>query len=50
VVAAILGAIFLAWSLYGLRRESGRAWARGVFLGSIAYLTLLFTALAVSAG
>jgi protoheme IX farnesyltransferase len=47
VVAAVLGAGFLAWSLTGLRAGAGARWARGLMLGSIAYLTLLFGALAL---
>lgn len=46
-VAAILGAAFFAWSLYGLRREAGNRWARQLFIASLVYLPLLFAALAV---
>ena len=49
VVAVILGATFLAWTLSGLRASAGTAWARGLFRFSLAYLTLLFVALGVFA-
>ena len=44
--AAILGAAFFGWSLWGLRAEAGNRWARQLFLGSLVYLPLLFAALA----
>lgn len=47
VVAALLGAAFLGWSLLGLRRDPGPAWARREFLLSLVYLTGLFGALGV---
>jgi protoheme IX farnesyltransferase len=46
-VAAVLGVVFLGWSLTGLRAGAGARWARGLMLASIAYLTLLFGALAL---
>jgi protoheme IX farnesyltransferase len=49
VVAAILGATFLAWTLAGLRRTAGTPWAKGLFRFSLAYLTVLFIALGVFA-
>ncbi|MBI2893236.1 MAG: protoheme IX farnesyltransferase [Deltaproteobacteria bacterium] len=49
VVAAILGATFLAWTIAGLRTPRHRAWATGLFRFSLAYLTLLFVALGVFA-
>jgi len=45
--AGLLGAAFLAACLYGLRPSADRRWARGVFLGSLAYLTLLFAMLVI---
>lgn len=47
--AGLLGAAFVTWTLIGLRRQHAGRWARGVFLGSIAYLTLLLAALLVGA-
>jgi protoheme IX farnesyltransferase len=48
VAAAIGGAVFFAWGVYGLVRESaGRSWARSLFLVSLVYLTTLFVVLAV---
>jgi heme o synthase len=45
VIASVLGAAFLGWSLLGLRRDPGPAWARREFLLSLVYLTGLFGAL-----
>lgn len=45
VLASILGAAFLGWSLLGLRRDPGPTWARREFLLSLLYLTGLFGAL-----
>lgn len=49
VVAAVLGATFLAWTFAGLRPSAGTPWARGLFRFSLAYLTILFVALGVFA-
>lgn len=49
VVAVVLGATFLAWTLAGLRPTAGTTWARGLFRFSLAYLTILFVALGVFA-
>ena len=49
VVALILGATLLAWTLAGLRPTAGLVWARGLFRFSLAYLTILFVALGVFA-
>jgi protoheme IX farnesyltransferase len=47
--AAILGALMLGWGLAGLRRPAASvAWAKGLFLASIAYLPLLFALLIAS--
>ncbi len=45
--AAVLGAGFLGWSATGLQAGAGKRWARGLMLASVAYLTLLFAALAL---
>jgi len=45
MVAGVMGALFLAYAVRGLRSESGPRWARGLFSYSIVYLTLLFAAL-----
>lgn len=45
VLASILGAAFLGWSLLGLRSDPGPKWARREFLLSLIYLTGLFGAL-----
>lgn len=47
VVAGIGGALFAALCVSGLRAEAGNRWARAVFLASLAYLPLLFAALAI---
>lgn len=49
VLAAVLGLGFFGWSLTGFRATAGTRWARGIMLGSIAYLTLLFLALGLDA-
>lgn len=45
-VAAVLGAALAAYALAGLGKAGGR-WARNLFLGTLAYLTLVFAALLV---
>ncbi|WP_394847576.1 heme o synthase [Pendulispora brunnea] len=49
VTAFVLGCVFLGWASYGLRETSGNKWARSLFFYSIAYLVLLFIALAADA-
>ena len=49
VAALVLGVAFLAWTLIGLRGQHIGRWARGVFVGSIAYLTLLLVVLLLGA-
>lgn len=49
-VAAALGLVFLAWALRGYVTVNQGKWARGLFLYSLVYLTLLFTALVIDAG
>jgi protoheme IX farnesyltransferase len=47
-VALVLGVGLFAWSLTGLRHDApAQRWARNFFLGTLAYLTLLFAALFV---
>lgn len=48
-VAGTLGLVFVAWAVTGLRPQASARWARGLFLGSLGYLTLLFAALIVAA-
>ncbi len=45
--AAVLGAGFFAWAMWGLRADAGNKWARQLFLASLVYLPLLFAALAL---
>jgi protoheme IX farnesyltransferase len=47
--ASLLGTVFLGFSLGGLRRGTGGAWARRTFLYSLVYLTLLVTVLLLDA-
>lgn len=49
VVAALAGLALLGYALVGLRGAGGR-WARNLFLGTLAHLTLLFAALLVLPG
>ncbi len=48
--ALVLGAVFLAASLMGLRPHAGRRWARGLFYTSLVYLPLLCAAILLDAG
>jgi len=49
VTSFLLGCGFLGWASYGLRERAGNRWARSLFFYSIAYLVLLFVALAADA-
>lgn len=50
LVAALgLGALFFGVGAWGLRRDAGNRWARGLFFTSILYLTGLFAALTIGA-
>ena len=49
-IATALGLVFMAWALRGYVAANQGRWARGLFLYSLVYLTLLFTALLVDAG
>ena len=48
-VALIADAVFLAWGLYGLLAPVDGSWARRLFLISLAYLPIIFFALALDA-
>jgi heme o synthase len=45
--ALVLGAVFIAWTAAGFRRAAAPTWARGLFLYSLVYLTVLFVAIAL---
>jgi protoheme IX farnesyltransferase len=48
LAATLLGAVFIGWAAAGFQRRATAApWARSLFVYSILYLTLLFTALAL---
>jgi protoheme IX farnesyltransferase len=47
IVAGLGGLVFAGLCIAGLRREAANRWARAVFLASLAYLPLLFAALAI---
>ena len=47
VTALVLGFLFFTAALAGLRQQAGVKWARGVFLLSLVYVTVLFGALMV---
>jgi protoheme IX farnesyltransferase len=47
VTALVMGALFFAAAVAGLRPAAGTKWARGVFLLSLLYVTVLFGALMV---
>ncbi len=49
ITAFVLGCGFLGLASYGLRERAGDRWARVLFFYSIAYLVLLFIALAADA-
>ena len=49
VAAALLGALFLGWALRGHSPKARAGWARGLFLASLGYLTLLYAALIAGA-
>ncbi len=49
IAASLLGAMFLGVGLYGLRRGTGRVWARGLFGTSLIYLVGVFAALVLDA-
>lgn len=50
LVAALgLGALFFGVGAWGLRKDAGNRWARGLFFTSIIYLTGLFAALTIGA-
>jgi protoheme IX farnesyltransferase len=47
VVAGVSGLAYFAWSLTGFKAGAGTRWARGMMLGSIVHLSLLFVVLAL---
>ncbi|MBK8253824.1 MAG: protoheme IX farnesyltransferase [Polyangiaceae bacterium] len=47
VSALLLGGVFVAFAIAGLRQAAGHRWARGLFAASIVYLVLLMAALSV---
>jgi len=47
VCSGVLGAIFVWKAAKGFRAANPSKWARGIFLYSLIYLTLLFAAVAV---
>jgi protoheme IX farnesyltransferase len=47
LAALLTGAAFTVHGLMGLQKERGAAWARGLFLHSLVYLTVLFSVLVV---
>jgi protoheme IX farnesyltransferase len=49
VSASVLGAVFFAFGVAGLREGTGRKWARGLFGISLLYLVGVFAALVVCA-
>ncbi len=49
-LASILGVVLVGWSIAGFRAQAENRWARGLFLYTLVYLTLLFAALVVDAG
>jgi len=49
-VAVILGLLYLGYGVIGLRAGVGPRWAKRLFLLSIVYLPLLFTALVLHGG
>jgi len=49
IIAAVLGAVFLGWGVYGLRAQAASRWARSLFFASMPYLVLVFGALVAAA-
>lgn len=47
VITGLGGLLFAALCISGLRKDAGNKWARAVFLASLAYLPLLFAAMAI---
>lgn len=48
--ASLLGLGYIAFTLWGFRRDTGARWGRRLFLASLFYLPLLFTALLLDVG
>ena len=49
IAASVLGAMFLGVGVYGLRKGTGRVWARALFGTSLVYLVGVFAALVLDA-
>jgi protoheme IX farnesyltransferase len=49
VSATVLGVLYIAWALWGLRPEAGARWARSLFFLSLPYLLAVFIALVIDA-
>jgi protoheme IX farnesyltransferase len=49
-LAAVLGLVLVGYAIAGFRAQAENRWARGFFLYTLVYLTLLFAALVVDAG
>jgi protoheme IX farnesyltransferase len=47
--ATVLGVLYVAWALWGLRPEAGARWARSLFFVSLPYLLGVFVALVIDA-
>ena len=49
ITALVMGAMFLGVAFMGLRESAGVKWAKQLFVTSLVYLTVLFTALMLDA-
>lgn len=49
-IASLLGIVFIAYAVAGLRTKADEVWARKYFLYSLVYLMTLFAAIVVDAG
>ena len=49
ITALVMGVMFLAVAFMGLRESAGVKWAKQLFVTSLIYLTVLFTALMLDA-
>ena len=50
VASLVVGAVFFGWAVSGLGRSTSPAWARGLFIVSLAHLTVVLGTLSVVAG
>lgn len=46
-VASTSGLLYLAWALWGLRKDAGTRWARSFFFASMPHLVIVMTALVI---